>query len=204
MYKFAIVGKANSGKNTLANLIFKHIKWHELRSGNLSNLDDRMRCVAFADPIKHMIQIMFPELNKDYLYGSSSLRNSIVPNAYKNGEPLSVRQLLIDIGTGLGRGYNENIWIENLIFKLKKAELEKVIAFAVPDARFVNECESLKNNGFFVIKLVRDSQLKINHISETNQDSIPDSHFDYILHNNGTLDDLSTQAEIIFNNIKSR
>ena len=52
MYKFAVVGKANSGKNTLTEIIFNYIKWDELKSGNLSHLDERIKCVAFADPIK--------------------------------------------------------------------------------------------------------------------------------------------------------
>jgi hypothetical protein len=202
MYKFGIVGKANSGKNTLANLIFQQIKYDELQSGNLSRLEDRMQCIAFADPIKDMIQIMFPELNKDYLYGSSALRNSIVPNAFKDDRPLTVRQLLIDIGTGLGRSYNDNIWIDNLIYKLKKAQQDKIIAFAVPDVRFINECEALKRESFYLIKLTRDSQAKINHISETNQESILETDFDIIINNNGTLDDLAKAAKKIFSNLK--
>lgn len=201
MYKFAIVGKANSGKNTLANLIFEKIKWHELSLGNLSYIDDKMKCVALADPIKNIIEIMFPSLDKDFLYGASSLRSSIVPNAFKDGQPLSVRQLLIDIGTGLGRGYNDNVWIDNLLYKLEQAKKEKIIAFAVPDVRFINECNALKQNGFYIIKLIRDSELKINHISETNQDSILESNFDHIVYNNGSLKDLSNKAEIIFKNL---
>jgi hypothetical protein len=202
MYKFAIVGKANSGKNTLANLIFERIKWHEIQSGNLSHVDNRLKCVAFADPIKEMIQIMFPDLNKDYLYGSSALRSSIIPNAFKDGDPLTIRQLLIDIGTGLGRSYNEDVWVDNLLYKLNKAEQENALAFAVPDARFVNECKALKERGFYIIKLIRDSELKINHISETSQDSISDIDFDKIIYNNGTLVDLANQAAEIFNYIK--
>lgn len=202
MYKFAIVGKANSGKNTLANLIFNYIKYNELQSGNFSNLDDRMKCVAFADPIKDMIQIMFPDINKEYLYGSSALRNSIVPNAFKDGEPLTVRQLLIDIGTGLGRSYNPNIWIDNLLYKYNKAKKENILAFSVPDVRFINEFTALKENNFYIIKLVRNSELKINHISETNQNSIAEENFDYIAYNNGTLDELSNKAKEIFISLK--
>ncbi len=203
MYKFAIVGKANSGKNTLANLIFEHIKWDEIDSGNLSYLDDRLKSVAFADPIKEMIHIMFPSINKDCLYGSSALRSTVIPNAFKDNNPLTIRQLLIDIGTGLGRSYNENVWIDNLFFKLDKAEKENALAFAVPDVRFVNECTALKNKGFYLIKLVRDSQLKINHISETNQDSISDVEFDTIIYNNMTLAELSGEAKKIFKKLKT-
>lgn len=202
MYKFAIVGKANSGKNTLANLIFERIKWHEIQNGNLSHIDNRLKCIAFADPIKEMIQIMFPDLNKDYLYGSSSLRGSVVPNAFKNGTPLTIRQLLIDIGTGLGRSYNEDVWVENLLYKLNKAEQEKALAFAVPDTRFVNECKALKDRGFYLIKLIRESELKINHISETSQDTISDVEFNKIVYNNGTLADLANEALSIFNSLK--
>lgn len=202
MYKFAVVGKANSGKNTLTEIIFNYIKWDELKSGNLSHLDERIKCVAFADPIKKIIEIMFPTLNKDCLYGSSELRSSIIPGAFKNGEPLTVRQLLIDIGTGVGRSYNENIWIDNLLYQLQQEIKNNVLAFAVSDVRFVNECKTLKENGFYLIKLIRDSQLKIDHISETDQDSIPNDYFNYILHNDGSLEDLHFKSEKIFNDLK--
>ena len=76
------------------------------------------------------------------------------------------------------------------------------MAFAVPDVRFVNECKILKEKKFFIIKLIRDSELKINHISETNQNSIPDEEFDYIVYNNKTLDKLSDQAKQIFDCLK--
>jgi hypothetical protein len=161
-----------------------------------------MKCVAFADPIKDMIQIMFPGINKEYLYGSSALRNSIVPNAFKDGEPLTVRQLLIDIGTGLGRSYNPNVWIDNLIYKYHKAEKENILAFSVPDVRFINEFNALKENNFYMIKLVRDSELKLNHISETNQNNISEESFDYIAYNNETLDKLSVKAKQIFISLK--
>jgi hypothetical protein len=202
MYKFAIVGKANSGKNTLANLIFEHIKHYETNLNKITNFEEKIKLVAFADPIKKMIEIMFPSIDKNYLYGSSSLRNSVIPNAFKDNQPLTVRQLLIDLGTGLGRSYNENVWIDNLLFKLDTAEKENALAFAVPDVRFVNECKILKEKKFFIIKLIRDSELKINHISETNQNSIPDEEFDYIVYNNKTLDKLADQASQIFNCLK--
>ena len=203
MYKIAICGKANSGKNTLANLIFSQIRQDLIRQNlSIDHFNDRVKCMAFADPIKDMIQIMFPSINKEHLYGSSALRSSIIPGAFKDGEALTVRQALIDIGTGLGRNYNSNIWIDNFLHRMKSYKESNYLAVVVSDVRFINEFDNLKNLGFYQIRLLRDSHLRINHISETNQDSIPDYKFNYVVHNNGSLQDLESETIKIFNNIK--
>lgn len=204
MYKIAICGKANSGKNTLANLIFSQLR-QDLIKQNLSidHFNDRIKCMAFADPIKDMIQIMFPTINKEHLYGSSALRGSTIPGAFKDGEPLTVRQVLIDIGTGLGRNYNSNIWIDNFICRMNSYKEANYLAVVVSDVRFINEFDHLKDLGFYQIRLLRDSHLRIDHISETNQDGIPDHKFNYVVHNNGTLQDLESETAKIFNSIKN-
>ena len=105
MFKIAISGKASSGKNTIANLILE-----TLNNDYAATYYDT---IAFADPIKEIIMIMFPHLKKKHLYGSSKFRNTIIKEAVdKNGNLLTIRQALIDIGTGLGRGMNDSIWLD--------------------------------------------------------------------------------------------
>jgi hypothetical protein len=111
--------------------------------------------------------------------------------------------LLIDLGTGVGREYKENLWLDvfdNTFNKAVKKDKDLVI---VTDVRFRNEFDHLKNLGFYQIRLLRDDHLKIDHASETNQDSIKDSEFDYILKNNGTLDDLTKEIFKIVQILKS-
>jgi len=179
MLKIAITGKAASGKNTTAKIITDLICSEAQKS----------ICLAFADPIKEIALTMFPQLPKKYLYGSSKYRSKIVSGAFRNGEPLTVRQLLIDIGTA-GRSYNPDVWIDVLHHRLKEAQKENKDLVVVMDVRFRNEYEFLKKMEFYQIKLYRDAHTVIDHISETEQDALQDSQFNCILHNNGALYDL--------------
>ena len=177
MYRIALVGKANSGKNTTSTLI-------------LNNLEGG-KTIAFADPIKEIIKIMFPHVKKKHLYGSSKFRNTIIDRAKdKDGNPLTIRQALIEIGTGLGRGMNEKVWLDVFDDRFSKLINKKTNAVIVSDCRFRNEFDHLRNKGFFIIKIKREDELKINHISETNQDLIKDNEFHFVLNNDGTIDDL--------------
>jgi hypothetical protein len=190
MYKVAITGKANTGKNTLANYIAGRMSIKPPFYG--------VEFIAFADPIKEMIRLMFPQLPRKYLYGASKYRSEIIPGAVnKEGNPLTIRQLLIDLGTGVGRTYKENVWMDVFDHKLTKLEKKNPTIVVVTDVRFRNEFDHLKKSGFFMIRLYRDEVIKINHSTETNQDSIRDDEFDHVVFNNGTEADLGAQADKI-------
>jgi len=196
MYKIAITGKANTGKNTVSHIITEELN-KEIKNYS------KFKTIAFADPIKEMVRQMFPTLPKEYLYGSSENRAKVIPGAFKNGQPLTVRQLLIDLGTGVGREYKENLWLDvfDHTFKIAKSKKREVVI--VTDVRFRNEFDHLKKLGFFQIRILRDSHAKINHSSETNQDSIKDEEFDAVIHNNGSLDELTDKIMQIIPKIKA-
>lgn len=200
MYKIAICGKANSGKTTVSKFIMKEIR---------RQLKDKVyvscKYLAFADPIKAMIRLMFPTLPEKYLTGSSKFRSSIIPGAFTNGKPLTVRQLHIDLGTEIGRAYKETIWLDAFDYAFELARLKDVVI--VTDTRFKNEFDHLKKLGFYQVRLLREDPaevaVKINHSSELEQDSIRDEDFDFVLKNNGTLKDLKNEVIKIVNQIVS-
>jgi hypothetical protein len=182
MYKIAISGKAKSGKNTVANIIINSLETYNNRS--LSS-----ECIAFADPIKKMIKIMFPNLPDSYLWGESDLRSSIIPNAKNHlGEALTVRQVLLDLGKK-GRIYSDSIWIDKVDIAVNDLS-NKTDIVIIPDARFADEIEYLKKNNYFIIKLIRTEAAKINDISETGQDSIDISNFNHVLYNTDPIEKL--------------
>lgn len=187
MYKIAVCGKANSGKDTVAKIISKIL---------CPEGGDCAAQLAFAEPIKKIAHTMFPQLPEEYLYGSSKYRSEIIPNAYKDGHPLTIRQVLIDIGTS-ARAYNKNIWIDALLHKLKGISKDKFQLAIIADVRFKNEYSALQKQGFYQIKLYRDAYTKIAHESETEQDGILDSQFNSILYNNGTLNELKNNVQKI-------
>jgi len=193
MYKISITGKANTGKNTLSKMLIKQLRVAQ-------NKYMWGKCVAFADPIKEMIRIMFPELPRKFLFGSSKYRNEIIPGAMKNGVPLTVRQLLLDLGTEMGRGYKESVWLDNFDNRYSKYANtnNKNMVLIVTDVRFRNEFEHLAKKGFYQIRLYRDDGTPgINHVSETNQNSIFDNEFNYVLDNNGSLNELKAKVSDI-------
>lgn len=195
MYKFAVCGKANSGKDTTSNIICESIIENFYSLPNHSSHGcNGYKTMALADPIKEMIRIMFPQVPRKHLYGPSKYRLELIPGAFKDGQPLTIRQLLMDLGTGLGRTYNSSIWLENIDLRLVKEEKKNRAVVVVTDVRFRNEFDHFKNNDFKILKLVREDSLNINHISETQQDGIKDNEFSYVINNNGSLDDLKKEV----------
>lgn len=199
MYKIAICGKANAGKNTLANILYQECYEKDnatfLTNGGLGLQAYSGKFMAFADPIKEIVMVMFPRANKECLYGPSQLRAEAIPGAFKDGKPLTYRQALIDIGTEVGRKYSDRIWLENFDhrFEKLKSNLDIVV---VTDVRFRNEFDHLKENGFFQIRLYRDTGVpEIQHISETDQNLIKDEEFDFILFNNKSLENLREEVK---------
>jgi hypothetical protein len=190
MYKIAITGKANSGKNTVSKLLTASLLAK-------SKYRTDAHYIAFADPIKKMIRLSFPQVPRKWLYGSSKYRTEIIPGAFKDGKPLTVRQLLIDLGNDFGRKYKSDLWICNFDHSLAKLEKKNPAAIIVTDCRFRNEFDHLKELGFCQIRLLRDSHTKINDISETNQDTIRDDEYDFVIHNNDTLESLKARVQEI-------
>lgn len=189
MYKIAISGKANSGKNTLAKMIQKECKIP-------------FEMVAFADPIKKIAKIMFPNIDNKHLFGSSKYRNSIISDALdENKNPLTVRQLLKDIGTKLGRSYKDTIWLDR--FDETCAEFDPSQSIILMDCRFLNEFNHLKNKNYYLIRIKRDNDIVDTHVSESAQDAILDSQFDYVIDNNGSKKDLLNEVKKIVKYLKT-
>lgn len=200
--KIAILGKANSGKNTTADLLSAALFPSTIVYNNSSR---RTKMIAFANPIKKMVMTMFPWGDRDCLYGASWKRNQVIPNAFdRDHQPLTYRKALIDIGKQ-GRAYDPDHWIKVYDYAIKaipsteynswEQELPPIGLIVCPDVRFQNEVEYLEENQYHIIKIVRDNIQTINDVSETSQDSIPDAAFDCIINNNGSLQDLKDNIQ---------
>lgn len=192
MIKVAISGQARTGKNTLAQMIVENI----IPISVSSEFVNDHKIVAVADPIKNIVMQMIPNADPQCLWGESELRSKLVPGDFRdlNEQPLTYRKMLMDIGT-LGRKYNTDIWLNALVQDADKNKSLKV--YVVSDVRFPNEINYLKNHGFCMVRLKRPGVPQIDDISETAQLEIPDTFFDHVIENNGSLNDLARQAEII-------
>ena len=151
MYKIAISGKANSGKNTVSQLLCEEIRYNgydkviPLSSDFKHTEIFTHKILAFADPIKEMILHMYPQVKRKHLFGSSHLRNKIIDGSFKDGAPLTIRKLLQDLGEG-SKQYNPKIWIEALNKSLIKHQKNNIHVVIVSDLRFIDEFNFLKEN----------------------------------------------------------
>lgn len=185
-HKILISGKANSGKDTLTNLLIQSLK-----------IQNNYIKLAFADPMKRIIEEMYPNVDKTWLYGPSELRNNIIPNAFDlNDKALTVRKLLLDLGK-FGRTYNENIWIDATINKIDKNQ-----HLIISDARFINEFTYAKDNNFYLIRIKRpNNTYKVDDISETEMDEIHDDEFHSVITNDHDLEWLTYKVNIVTKDI---
>jgi hypothetical protein len=107
---------------------------------------------------------------------------------------MTYRELLQYIGTDLFRKkFHTETWINALFSEYKKPAQNWII----PDCRFPNEFEAIKNRDGIVIRVNRfnpNEKLFGNHISEVALDC---HQFDYVINNNSTIDELINQVKVI-------
>jgi hypothetical protein len=100
---------------------------------------------------------------------------------------LTIRKALQLVGTDFGRKYWPNIWLDCFTRDYDKVTSNIVL---VTDVRFPNEAETIRKLGGKVLKVSRyeDSQ-EVSHVSEK---PLTRDLIDFILNNNGTLEDLKS------------
>jgi hypothetical protein len=97
----------------------------------------------------------------------------------------SPRDSLILIGTNFGRNLiHKDVWIETVFNRYNLNQNKKLL---ITDVRFPNEYDSIKKRNGVIIRLERNNLNLINHESET---SLDNHEFDFIIYNNGTIDEL--------------
>ena len=128
--------------------------------------------LAFADKLKEIARDLFPE-------------------QFEKGE--KPRKLLQDLGIKM-REIDEDVWVKCVLRKIES--LPKETNIVIDDLRFLNEYKALKNEGFFVVRILRDVPPSpySNHQSEKEVEQMP---YDLLLLNTGTLDRLYEKLDKI-------
>ena len=172
--KIAISGKLRSGKDTIGKQLIEMYGFEEFK---------------FSSGITKLIQDYFPS------------------NVYSKGK---LREHYQTIGQSI-RGLDENVWIRythNQIQEHLRQHGSKT-NIVITDLRQQNEANYLRENGFTIIKVEALSGLRVqrakdsgdifniddfNHETELSVDHI---NADYVLDNNGTLEDLTSQMNML-------
>ncbi len=114
------------------------------------------------------------------------------------------RKLLQQIGTEVGRGYDEDTWVKFLLTSLYRDEFEGDFVIC-DDWRFPNECSYIENTGDYEVVKIRvespDREIlkgtpEGNHISENSLPTAQDSgnYYNFIVENVSSLEDLKRDS----------
>lgn len=110
------------------------------------------------------------------------------------------RQFLQFIGTEWARKKDPDVWL-NLAIKNTKSEGN----FFLSDLRFPNELYGLKKEDWFCVNIVRqtDSEKRkgtgsSSHVSETALDNIKSEEWDYLLKNDGSIEEFYEKLDSLY------
>ena len=132
-----LVGKAGSGKDTLADEIAA----------------DGWEKVAFADSLKRMC-IDYLGLSHDDAYTQDGKMRMNPHWGMTN------RTILQKVGTDAMRnGFDKDVWVKILQIRIRKM-LDEGRKVVITDCRFDNEAQMVEDMGGLVVEVVRDSQSK--------------------------------------------
>lgn len=203
--KIAFCGRKGSGKDTATKLlnfylskgrpITEKVK-EETINGILSLSKEffRFDTVAFGDKLKSLLLDIYdlPQTNKYLLYypTKDNLYFDLEKNSIQSSDSatsIPLRTLLQQTADKIKKTFGEDYFIKSLFRTIENCKKEVI----VPDCRYINEYEALRDKGFYIIKIERDSALKDSHDSENSAVNLPDDMFDAKISNNGTLKDLA-------------
>ena len=199
-----IMGLKGSGKNTIAKML--PVKWKRM---------------AFADTLKDIVSILFG-WDRDLIEGdteySRKWREEV--NEYwakeLGNKDFTPRMALQVLGTDVFRNnFDRDIWVKVLKRKIINSNSDVVVT----DVRFPNEANMIKSLGGKIVQVIRGElpewwetakELNNKHIYRPDDlekwkqlEGIHPSEYslagviepDYVIHNDGTLDDLHIKVD---------
>lgn len=167
--KIAICGLMRSGKDSVGNYLVKNYGYNRL---------------AFGDGIRTTIQLLFPERLED------------------GQKP---RELLQGLGQGL-RQFDENVWVNFYDRAVKRSKNDKIVC---TDLRQPNEYQYLREQGYIIIRIDTDLNRRLQNMKKENdnftyedllhetESHIVDFEVDYVLKNNGDIQHLFDQVDLM-------
>jgi hypothetical protein len=188
-----ISGRARVGKDTLGGYLREIFR-------NDCNLN--FGSVAYAGVLKEMVQRDFG-LTYEQLWGNEKEK---MTEYFKRGFGLSSnpedywtpREIMQEYGA-FYRSIDPNFWVRKLFSTIPENAI-------ITDGRYPNEILPVLEMGGCHVRVYRDFPDKIHggdHESETSLDGV-DVRIDYVVHNDGTFEDLKREAKAIVDDVVSK
>lgn len=207
-----ISGKKQVGKNTAGTILalincFKQVESSGIPHETIyeyieKNFDDeyilsesQFNLKSFAEKLKKMAGIL---CNNSYTqYEDAQFKNTVDPLTN-----MSNRQILQYIGEAMRNLFGEDIWIKALFQNYFGDTINGHQYWIITDVRYRNEADYIKDKGGILIRINRNTRYNDDHKSETDLDDY--DKFDYIVDNNGTIDQLIDKMVDIYNDLSKK
>ncbi len=172
-FLIGLAGHARVGKDTVAHHLANHLQ---------------LISYAFAEPLKQALAYMF-HLTTAQLEGSEKEE----PLRWLGKSPRELMQLL---GTEWGRDLiHPQIWLLLAELNLqRRAEIDQHMkGVVIRDVRFDNEADWVRSKGGVIFHISRRGMRPAN--GHTSESGVRHYTGDYVIENNGTLDELYDQVD---------
>lgn len=154
--------------------------------------------VSFAAKLKSMVRDLY-NLTGSHTDGAD--KTTALPQF--NG--ITARDIMQKFGQ-YNRNIYEYVWVD-YVFNVIIPSLEEGSIAVIADCRYLNEADKVKEIGGYTVNVVRDtsdygiSEDQRNHSSETSLDGYD---FDFIIDNDGTLEELYAKADLVMESVCNR
>lgn len=185
-----IAGKAQAGKDTTARMIdflrkYPKASWQTYWESDIP-FDYEDNIVHFADLLKYVAEYML----SIPVYTMQSMKGKSMTFDWLDG--MTGREFLQKLGTAVRNEVHPDFWTRALFIREKSNQ-----NLIIPDVRFPNEAQIIKDHGGILIRIERPGAGAGNHISEIALDDY--RGWDIVIDNVGTLEDLYKQVQFLVN-----
>jgi hypothetical protein len=207
----ALNGYAKSGKDEIAKMIIE--------------MDPTWQVKKFSNKLKQVASILtgvHPDKFEDQLFKNTPLSDDWFVWDYKTiaggtlTEPtfsvdpklrsMTARELLQKLGTeAIRNGLHDNAWVNALMIDyvgMYDIDTDRTTypKWIITDCRFHNEAFAVRDRDGIIVRVNRTGVFPINsHISET---AIDKYDFDYVINNDGDIEELRTKVKDLLNQIQ--
>jgi len=183
-----LVGKARSGKDTFASILYK----------KMDKLDILFLTFSFAGDLKARVM---EDFELDYEQINGNLKEVPDPRyPKKDGGFWTPREILQFMGTEAYRSIDNNFWVKQLMDKnidiMANREDGEAFNFIITDCRFPDEVRAIEDRGGIIIRITRADRDAITNDKHASETALDNFNFRNVIEvdNSGSLHNLNNEV----------